>query len=104
VALTAPRAQQAGKLTPARSFSDDTIFGTHRIQVGPERATVSPLSYNKIRFTAPVRAGLRVRMHLTILPVDEVPGGVQARSQQTFECGGSDRPALVAAGLGRIVG
>lgn len=59
--------------------------------------------YDKVRFPAPVPIGSRVRMTSTILSVDEVPGGVQLRTRQTFEREGSDKPVCVAESLGRIV-
>lgn len=59
--------------------------------------------YDKVRFPAPVPAGARVRMRCAIVAADRVPGGIQVRSLQTFECEGSDRPVVVAEALARVV-
>jgi acyl dehydratase len=59
--------------------------------------------YGKVRFPAPFRVGARVRMRLSVDAVDEVPGGVQLTSTQTFELEGADKPVCVAESLGRFV-
>ncbi|GAB2782676.1 3-hydroxyacyl-thioester dehydratase HtdZ [Rhabdobacter roseus] len=52
---------------------------------------------NKVRFTAPVPAGSRVRLHLILTEVEEqVPAGIRATALATFELEGSDKPACVA--------
>ncbi len=51
---------------------------------------------NKVRFTAPVPAGSRVRLHLTLKAVDPIPGGVRCTFENEMEIEGSDRPCLVA--------
>jgi len=60
--------------------------------------------YGKVRFPAPFRVGSRVRMHLAIDAVDEVAGGVQLTSTQTFEVEGAAKPVCVAESLARFVG
>ncbi len=59
--------------------------------------------YDKVRFPAPLPVGSRVRMTHTITHVDEVPGGLQIRSRQTFEREGHDKPVAVSESLARIV-
>lgn len=59
--------------------------------------------YDKVRFPAPLPVGSRVRMTMRIASVDEVPGGLQVRTVQTFEREGSDKPVAVAESLGRVV-
>jgi acyl dehydratase len=59
--------------------------------------------YNKVRFIAPVPAGSRVRMRVTVTSAEEVPGGIQLELLQTFERDGSDKPVAVAEALARLV-
>jgi acyl dehydratase len=56
---------------------------------------------NKVRFTAAVPAGSRVRLRQRIVSVDDVSGhGVRVTSQMTIEVEGQERPALVAETMG----
>ena len=56
---------------------------------------------NKVRFTAPVPAGSRVRLKQTIKAVDDIQGGgVRITSEMVLEVEGSDRPAVVAETMG----
>jgi acyl dehydratase len=57
---------------------------------------------NKVRFTAPVPAGSRVRGHLTLKALEPVPGGARLTFEAQVEVEGSDRPALVAETLSMI--
>jgi acyl dehydratase len=54
---------------------------------------------NKVRFTAPVPAGSRVRLHQVLKAVDDIKGGVRLMFESTVEIEGSDKPALVAETL-----
>jgi acyl dehydratase len=57
---------------------------------------------NKVRFTAPVPVGSRVRARIVLLACDPVDnGGMQITSRVTIELEGSDRPACVAESIGR---
>ncbi|HTT13394.1 MAG TPA: MaoC family dehydratase [Burkholderiaceae bacterium] len=56
---------------------------------------------NKVRFTAPVRSGSRVRGRIVLAKVDDVEGGLQLTSNITMEIEGQERPALVAESLVR---
>jgi len=51
---------------------------------------------NKVRFTAPVPAGSRVRLRQKLLKVEDIAGGVRLYYESTMEIEGSERPALVA--------
>ncbi len=51
---------------------------------------------NKVRFTNPVPAGGRVRLHLTLKGVEPIKGGVRCTFENEMELEGSDRPCLVA--------
>ena len=55
---------------------------------------------NKVRFTAPVPAGSRVRLHQTLKNVEDIEGGVRLTFDSQIEVEGSSRPALVAETLG----
>ena len=56
---------------------------------------------NKVRFTAPVPVGSKVRGVVDIADVAEAKGGVQVTTQVTVEIEGSERPALVAEWITR---
>jgi len=59
--------------------------------------------FDKVRFTAPVPVGARVRGHFKLADVAELrPGEIQTTSEVTVEIEGQDRPALVALWLGRF--
>ncbi len=51
---------------------------------------------NKVRFTNPVPAGSRVRLHLRLKASEPIEGGRRLVSDATVEIEGSERPALVA--------
>ena len=59
--------------------------------------------YGRVRFPAPCPVGSRVRMSLSIDSVEEVPGGAQLTSTQTFELEGASKPVCVAESLARVV-
>ncbi|KAA1421154.1 MaoC family dehydratase [Nocardioides humilatus] len=51
---------------------------------------------NKVRFPAPLLVGSRIRVHVTIQSVADVPAGKQLTVSHTIEIEGQDRPACVA--------
>jgi acyl dehydratase len=55
---------------------------------------------NKVRFTAPVPAGSRVRLNQTLKNVEDIEGGVRMTFDSQIEVEGSSRPALVAETMG----
>jgi acyl dehydratase len=57
---------------------------------------------NKVRFPAPVPVGSRVRGHVALLEVTDVPGGVQVVSRVTIEREGGDKPVCVAESVSRL--
>jgi acyl dehydratase len=60
---------------------------------------------DKVRFVAPVRAGSRVRAHITIAAVeDKGHGRVVLTTEVAVEIDGVDKPALVAQALVMLVG
>lgn len=57
---------------------------------------------NKVRFTAPVPVGSRLRAHLHLLECVPVEGaGMQMTWNVTVECEGVDKPVCVAQSLAR---
>ncbi|KAA5828418.1 p-hydroxycinnamoyl-CoA hydratase [Saccharopolyspora hirsuta] len=58
---------------------------------------------NKVRFTNPVPAGGRVRLHAALLKVEDLPkGGVQLTVDGRIELEGAERPAVVAEAVYRF--
>ncbi len=51
---------------------------------------------NKVRFPSPVRVGTRVRAHVTLAEVAEIPAGRQLTLRYTVEIEGEAKPACVA--------
>ncbi len=56
---------------------------------------------NRVPFTAPVRAGQRIRARISLSAMDDVPGGVQVTWKVVVELEGSDKPACVAETISR---
>ena len=56
---------------------------------------------NKVRFTAPVPVGSKIRGVVDIVDVADAKGGVQVTTRVTVEIEGSERPALVAEWITR---
>jgi len=57
---------------------------------------------NKVRFTAPVPAGSRVRLHLTVKAVEPITGGVRVTMENEMEVEGNARPCLVAETMAQV--
>jgi acyl dehydratase len=51
---------------------------------------------NKVRFPSPVRVGSRIRSHVTMGEVTDLPTGTQLTLRHTIEIEGHDKPACVA--------
>ena len=62
------------------------------------RRTSREINYgtNKVRFTAPVPAGSRVRLTQLLKSAEDIDGGVRLTLDSTMELEGSDKHALVA--------
>lgn len=71
----------------------------HQVYAIRKRSRGINYSSNKVRFTAPVPAGSRVRLHQTLKNVEDVEGGVRMTFESTMEVEGSTRLALVAETL-----
>jgi acyl dehydratase len=60
--------------------------------------------WNKVRFPAPVPSGSRVRCYMQIVEVSELGGGwFQVVTRFTVEVEGTEKPACVADGVGRVL-
>jgi len=51
---------------------------------------------NKVRFPNPVLVGSRIRCHVRIAAVSDIPTGKQLTVQHTVEIEGADKPAMIA--------
>ena len=59
---------------------------------------------DRVRLTAPVPSGSRIRARARILDAQRKGGGVLIRTEATVEIDGSDKPALVATVLSLVFG
>jgi acyl dehydratase len=57
---------------------------------------------NRVRFTGPVPAGSRIRLHLNMKNVEKVEGGVRVTTESSMEIEGSSRPVLVAETISMV--
>ena len=57
---------------------------------------------DKVRFPAPVPVGSRIRAHVVLDEVSEVPGGLHMKQTFTIEIEGEDKPGMVAERLSRL--
>jgi acyl dehydratase len=59
---------------------------------------------DKVRFLAPVRAGLNVRTHVKLVAVEGKGGGrTLVTTENTVEIEGQDKPALIAMALSMVM-
>ena len=75
-------------------------LASETLTLPPARMSVN-YGLNRVRFTAPVRAGKRVRARFELLALDDIPGGQQLTWKVTIELEGSARPACVAETVAR---
>lgn len=59
---------------------------------------------NRLRFTAPVKAGSRLRARFKLKEFQRIDGGVQMIWDVAMECEGREKPVLVAEWVGRRYG
>lgn len=52
--------------------------------------------FNRVRFTAPVRAGASIRLRARILAVDPVDNGIRLTRENVLEVNDAEKPALIA--------
>jgi acyl dehydratase len=58
--------------------------------------------FNRVRFSAPVPVGARIRLNSSLLAVEDVPGAIQVTWGITIEIEGKTKPALAAEWLARL--
>ena len=56
---------------------------------------------NRVRFTAPVPSGSKLRARFTLAAYEKIEGGVQVTWKTVVEREGSDKPVLIAEWIGR---
>jgi acyl dehydratase len=71
--------------------------------IPPDAKQAINFGMDKLRFLAPVKAGARIRMRVTLLEVeDRGKGRLLLRTQNTFEIDGEEKPALTAESLALV--
>ncbi|HUB11614.1 MAG TPA: MaoC family dehydratase [Acetobacteraceae bacterium] len=96
----AKREMPGGK-TIAHGFLTLSLLAGLAHQVYQIRKRSRGINYgsNRVRFTAPVPVGSRVRLSQTLKNVEDIDGGVRMTFESTMEIEGSTRPALIAETL-----
>ena len=75
-------------------------FTNESIEFGNSRMGVN-YGCNRLRFTAPVKSGSRLRTRFGLKACEPIEGGVQMVWDITMECEGEPKPVLVAEWLTR---
>ena len=75
-------------------------MGASAIHVDDVRMGVN-YGLNKVRFTAPVPSGSRVRGHFKLLEFERLEGGAQLTYEVRMEREGSDKPVCIAESVAR---
>ncbi|HUN44260.1 MAG TPA: MaoC family dehydratase [Acetobacteraceae bacterium] len=101
----AKREMPGGK-TIAHGFLTLSLLAglAHQIYEIRQRSRGINYGSNRVRFTAPVPVGSRVRLSQTLKNVEDIDGGVRMTFESTMEIDGSTRPALVAETLNLAYG
>lgn len=71
------------------------FFGAHVFAFAGTRARVN-YGINKVRFMAPVPVDSKLRAHIELVEVTDIPKGQQAIMRYTIEIDGVNKPACVA--------
>ena len=82
-----------------------SLIAPLQMQIGAvpaDAAAAFNYGLNKVRFLAPVRAGARVRLRVSLVDAELKSGGVILRTHNTLEIEGSDKAALIAESLALI--
>ena len=69
----------------------------------PEARLTVNYGLNRVRFTAPVPVGSRLRARFEVVSASETTGGVQLALAATVEREGGDKPACVAEAVYRLL-
>ena len=92
------RREMPGGQTIAHGFLTLSLYAPMSETIYSIRRRRRGVNYglNRLRFTAPVPAGSRVRLHETLKAAEPIEGGVRLTLDCTFEIENEIRPALVA--------
>lgn len=71
------------------------FFGAHVFAFAGDRARVN-YGINKVRFMSPVPVDSKLRAHIELAEVNDIPKGQQAILRYTIEIDGVEKPACVA--------
>lgn len=77
-------------------------FYVSSIELKPRRMGIN-VGLNRVRFTAPVRVGARIRGRFVLDKLEAIEGGLQFVWKVTIEIEGSDKPACVAEWVTRVL-
>lgn len=72
------------------------------LDMGAPRMAIN-YGLDRVRFTAPVPSGSRIRARVVLTDVNRVDGGLQVKRTVTVEREGEERPAMVAETLTRYL-
>src|SRR5450759_2977194 len=72
------------------------------IELSPRRLGLN-VGFNRVRFTAPVRVGTRIRARFTLDSLEAVKDGLQFVWKVTIESESNDKPACVAEWVTRAL-
>ena len=94
--------------TIAHGYLTLSLLPVMQMSVGtlPQGVTAA-LNYgaDRVRFITPVKAGARIRDHITLIAAEEKGGGrVLLTARHTAEIEGEEKPALVADTLALLLG
>lgn len=90
--------------TIAHGFLTLSLITPFAAQITPvlEHANILNYGANKVRFTAPVKSGDRVRMKRSLLQFEDMEKTMRLTFSNTIEIEGSDRPAVYAETISLI--
>jgi acyl dehydratase len=89
--------------TIAHGYLTLSMLAPMQIEIGvipPDAKQAINMGLDKLRFLSPVKAGARIRMHATLLEVeDRGKGRLVLRTQNTVDIEGEEKPALTMESL-----
>ena len=72
------------------------------IDLSPRKLGIN-VGLNRVRFTAPVKVGARVRGHIAMQKLEAITGGLQFTWAVNVEIEGGEKPACVAEWVTRVL-
>lgn len=73
------------------------------LPLDPPPAMTINYGLNRLRFTAPIPSGSKIRAWAKLIAVDPIESGAQVTREVTIECEGISRPVLIAETVSRLV-